>query len=474
MPAQPLHRQAIRALLASAMAAPDPGRVVHRIGLSESAARALVAVHEPLRPATGTVPFTLLFAGDTALPAELRSPLDGSAVAVRALRVERSAAAHTWVRAHNRSHRLGQGTLGAVLRPHDDPGRLFALTAGHVCGAAMGASRGDNVVFAPQGTAAAPFAGRLLDWQPNFARLTGSCEVDACIAELDPAELAAFAADRDSWPAGAATVFGDDQLRLRTRGLEITGTGFELLQARLSVADDEARTYVLRDALCWRASEATQAGDSGAPVWNADDALVAIHAGGQIVDGAAFAYATPIAPILRWASAGVVRRGEALQRAIVPVGRSVPPLPQPTPARAAHGAVDILARTMYGEARGEGAAGMTAVAHVVFNRIDARSWWGRNMVGVCHKPWQFSCWNANDPNRVRLLAVTGADPTFRSASDIAAALTQAQAAGQRSRDDPTNGATHYYAPRIVARPRWATGLQPCARIGGHDFFRGVA
>jgi hypothetical protein len=368
---------------------------------------------------------------------------------------------------------LGDGTLSAILRRNDEPARLFALTAGHVCGAALGAARGDTVVFDPQDSTAQPFTGTLLDWQPNFAR-PGLCEVDACIAELDPAELAAFAADRAAWPTGAATVFADDDLRQRTRDREITGTGFELLQARLCVAGDEARTYVLRDALCWRPSEPTQAGDSGAPVWNDHDELVAIHAGGQLVDGTAFAYATPIAPILRWAGASVVRRGEALQRAAVPVGRSVPPTPQPAPARAVVGAVDILARTMYGEARGEGAAGMAAVGHVVFNRVDARSWWGRDVVGVCHKPWQFSCWNANDPNRARLLAVGGADPTFRSACDIAAALTQAQAAGQRSRDDPTGGATHYYAPRVVARPRWAADLQPCARIGGHDFFRDVA
>lgn len=474
MPGQPVHRRATRMLLAAAMEARDAAPLGHRLGLGEAAARALVAVHEPLHPLSGAPAFTLVIAGEAALPGRLRSPLDGSPIPIRALRAERAATAHTWVRAHNQSHKLGDGTLSAILRRDDEPARLFALTAGHVCGAARGAARGDTVVFDPQGGAVGPFTGVLLDWQPNFARLSGSCEVDACIAELDPAELAAFAADRSAWPAGAATVFGDDQLRLRTRGLEITGTGFELLQARLSVADDEARTYVLRDALCWRPSEATHPGDSGAPVWNADDELVAIHAGGQLVDGTALAYATPIAPILRWAGASVVRRGEAMQRAALPAGRSVPPVPQPTPARAAVGVVDILARTMYGEARGEGAAGMAAVGHVVFNRVDARSWWGRDVVGVCHKPWQFSCWNENDPNRARVLAVGGADPTFRRACDIAAALTEAQAAGQRSRDDPTDGATHYYAPRIVARPRWAAGLHPCARIGGHDFFRGVA
>ena len=60
-------------------------------------------------------------------------------------------------------------------------------------------------------------------------------------------------------------------------------------------------------------------------------------------------------------------------------------------------------RTIWGEARGEGEPGMTAVAHVLLNRLkDGR--WGTALGSVCLAPYQFSCWNIGDPNRARMLA----------------------------------------------------------------------
>ena len=82
---------------------------------------------------------------------------------------------------------------------------------------------------------------------------------------------------------------------------------------------------------------------------------------------------------------------------------------------------DILARTLWGEARGEGFDGQIAVAWTIRNRVfdgKAKSWWGEGYAEVCLKPWQFSCWNQNDPNYVYL---SGAKPI------PAAQLAQAQA-----------------------------------------------
>src|SRR3546814_13540556 len=67
-------------------------------------------------------------------------------------------------------------------------------------------------------------------------------------------------------------------------------------------------------------------------------------------------------------------------------------------------AIDVLARTVWGEARGESVRGMEAVASVVVNRVRraiARGgyWWGNDVVGVCLRPCQFSCWADGDPNR---------------------------------------------------------------------------
>lgn len=132
-------------------------------------------------------------------------------------------------------------------------------------------------------------------------------------------------------------------------------------------------------------------------------------------------------------------------------------------------AVDILARTVWGEARGEGSAGMQAVAAVIVNRVkvaDAHGgkfWWGNSIIGVCQKPYQFSCWNDNDPNRAKLMGITESDIHFATAIRIA----RRAVAGVL--DDPTHGATHYHAAGIT--PPWTWGEKPLAVIGRHIFYR---
>lgn len=131
-------------------------------------------------------------------------------------------------------------------------------------------------------------------------------------------------------------------------------------------------------------------------------------------------------------------------------------------------AADTLARTMWGEARGEGSAGMQAVAAVVMNRVAvARArggyWWGNSVVQVCQKPYQFSCWNKDDANFRKVLAVDGRDRHF------AVALAMARRAVAGCLVDPTGGATHYHAAGI--RPAWSRKEQVKAVIGRHIFYR---
>ena len=76
--------------------------------------------------------------------------------------------------------------------------------------------------------------------------------------------------------------------------------------------------------------------------------------------------------------------------------------------------LDIAARTIWGEARGEGPEGMRAVAHVIANRATKGGWWGDTLWSVCLKPWQFSCWNLSDPNRQKLLDLDKKTPGYES------------------------------------------------------------
>jgi spore germination cell wall hydrolase CwlJ-like protein len=130
--------------------------------------------------------------------------------------------------------------------------------------------------------------------------------------------------------------------------------------------------------------------------------------------------------------------------------------------------IDTIARTIWGEARGEGVAGMQAVASVILNRVAVADrfggyWWGNTILEVCHKPYQFSCWNKTDPNFRKLISVTDEDQSFAMAKRIAtrAILGFVQ--------DATYGATHYHERSIL--PYWAKGQTPSAVIGRHIFYK---
>jgi len=130
--------------------------------------------------------------------------------------------------------------------------------------------------------------------------------------------------------------------------------------------------------------------------------------------------------------------------------------------------IDVLARTIFGEARGEPIEGMEAVACVVLNRVriseeKGRYWWGNGIIGVCQKPYQFSCWNRNDPSYQRLINVREDNIYFASALRIA------RRAVIGALKDVTKGATHYHADYVD--PYWARGEEPVKIIGRHLFYK---
>ena len=75
---------------------------------------------------------------------------------------------------------------------------------------------------------------------------------------------------------------------------------------------------------------------------------------------------------------------------------------------------DILARTIMGEARGESTEGQIAVAWAILNRARSGMWFGcgGDIHAVCVKPYQFSCWNDDDPSRSLINHAQPGDPDF--------------------------------------------------------------
>jgi len=130
---------------------------------------------------------------------------------------------------------------------------------------------------------------------------------------------------------------------------------------------------------------------------------------------------------------------------------------------------EVMVRTIYGEARAEPYVGKIAVAWVIRNRAeadlgkDARpDWWGEGVANVCLAPQQFSCWNANDLMRPKLLKANSVH--LRDCIQAAWAVLTDEV------PDPTHGATHYYAD-YIAEPKWAKGKAPTTQIGPHKFYK---
>ena len=132
--------------------------------------------------------------------------------------------------------------------------------------------------------------------------------------------------------------------------------------------------------------------------------------------------------------------------------------------------IDILARTIYGEARGEyggsgGMASLISVGNVVMNRVKAQCWYGKSIQEVCQKPWQFSCWNEGDPNRAVITHAVIDDPIFSLCQEVAINISREQW------PDLTKGSDHYHASTMPIFPRWAREKNPRVCVGKHLFYQ---
>ncbi len=122
---------------------------------------------------------------------------------------------------------------------------------------------------------------------------------------------------------------------------------------------------------------------------------------------------------------------------------------------------DIAARTLFGECRGEPEDGQRAVAHVLWNRVNARRW-GSNLLQVCLAPYQFSSWTHTDPNYALITTIPDSDPLLTKFEGFVLAAVLGD-------PDPTEGGLFYYAISMKPPPKWDQG-QSFIQIGNHKFF----
>lgn len=155
----------------------------------------------------------------------------------------------------------------------------------------------------------------------------------------------------------------------------------------------------------------------------------------------------------------------------------------PDPAKSFEEQEDVilLGMLVWGEARGEPIDGKVAVAHTVLNRLSLSPHFGQTLKEIILKPWAFSSFNPNDPNRDKLL-----EPLKHgSIAEWASALLTAHNAMNGVSPDTSNGATHYVTVDLWNRqtpdgrdPKWfeapeiqAEHTVETARIGNQVFAR---
>lgn len=127
--------------------------------------------------------------------------------------------------------------------------------------------------------------------------------------------------------------------------------------------------------------------------------------------------------------------------------------------------LEVMARTLWAECRLEPDQGQVAVAWVIRNRATHPRWWGRSVKEVCLKPWQFSCWNKDDPQYKRIRAPELVnDPRYRHSLEICRDVLGGYL------DDTSLGSDHYVANHTIAATKWAKGRTPQVKIGGHSFY----
>lgn len=117
--------------------------------------------------------------------------------------------------------------------------------------------------------------------------------------------------------------------------------------------------------------------------------------------------------------------------------------------------LNCLAEALYHEARGETRQGQAAVAEVILNRVESRSF-PTTVCGVINQPGQFS------------YTIGGSKPISNKAAYLRARDIARNALSGAPRV-LTDGATYFHTPAV--RPDWSSRFTRTVQIGQHIFYR---
>jgi hypothetical protein len=138
----------------------------------------------------------------------------------------------------------------------------------------------------------------------------------------------------------------------------------------------------------------------------------------------------------------------------------------------------LLALTVYGEARGETKYGKMAVCSVILERVDHRKWDGDTIQEVCLMPYQFSCYLPGDPN-FKALKIIAQDwdnkykssPVLQSCYHIASDLIDG--IFPRVKEIADSHCCQYLTTTLRQSklcPKWVKGMNLVLTEGLHEFY----
>lgn len=128
----------------------------------------------------------------------------------------------------------------------------------------------------------------------------------------------------------------------------------------------------------------------------------------------------------------------------------------------------LLGLCVWRESRNQTRIAQIGVAWSVKNRVLKPSWWGKDYADVILKPYQYSSFNAKDPNATKLPLPT--DESWQQCLEIA------QDVYQGITTDPTEGSTHYFDASLDSHPPdWSTSgaMEHTLNIDELRFWRNV-
>lgn len=130
--------------------------------------------------------------------------------------------------------------------------------------------------------------------------------------------------------------------------------------------------------------------------------------------------------------------------------------------------IERFAKTIYGEAEGEGLIGQVAVGWVIRNRADdpGKDWWGDTIENVIMKSGQFECWDKRKDILDNLDLIH--DPIGRQCLFVAVGVIYDYLI------DPTDGSDHFIAKWMADKgvaPKWAMEHDCTKIIGKHIFYK---